>query len=154
MRHLQDLYRQFKTEDQRLQYLFDLRFSDVTCPSCKRKNAYHRHRNQPRYTCSCGDSQIYPRKGTIFENSPIPLGTWFLAVFLLCSSPEKVSARELERALNVSYATAWNMRKKIQSVMPKHEEGMPPSFHAVLKCCILPPTQKKERKSTKKTTHS
>ena len=116
--HIQSFHRRFRNNNQCLQYLFDMRFSSATCTKCKRINAYHKHPTKQCYTCNCGQSQIYPRKGTIFGDSPVPLLKWFYAVFLMCQSRNGISARELERRLDVTYATAWRMSKKIRSVLP------------------------------------
>ena len=112
---IQDFHRRFGSEDQCLSYLFSLRFSEATCPKCGRENAYHKHPTKQCYTCNCGQSHIYPRKGTIFENSPLPLTKWFYAIFLFCKSGD-MPAKELERQLSVAYPTAWRMNKRLQSV--------------------------------------
>ena len=111
VRHIQDFHRHFPTNDVCLEFLFALRFPAVVCSHCTRKNAYHRARNHGRYTCNCGRSQIYPRKGTLFENSPLPLTMWFYALFLLWKTRGEITARELQRKLDVSYSTAWRMMK-------------------------------------------
>ena len=123
VRHIQDLHRRFPTNDACLAYLFDLRFSDVTCPECKRRNSYHRHPVQARYTCTCGDSQIYPCKGTLFENSPLPLTKWFYALFFLWRKQGDVKAVELQRKLRVTYTTAWWMMKRMQSAIEETKLG-------------------------------
>ena len=123
VRHIQDLHRRFPTNDACLEYLFALRFPDVVCPHCGRKNAYHRQTQKQRFICNCGRSQIYPRKGTLFENSPLPLTKWFFALFLLWSEKGFVTPAELQRKLHVTYATAWRMMKKIRAAIPAEKLG-------------------------------
>jgi Mn-dependent DtxR family transcriptional regulator len=44
----------------------------------------------------------------------IPLPKWMLAIYLFCSSGDKVKASELARTLELPNKTAWQMLKKIQ----------------------------------------
>lgn len=64
----------------------------------------------------CGDCrrQFTVRVGTFFEGSHLPLHKWLLAIFMMCSSPEGVSARQLQNSLQVSYKTAWLMCRRIR----------------------------------------
>ena len=65
----------------------------------------------------CGDCrrQFTVRVGTFFEGSHLPLHKWLLAIFMMCSSPTGVSARQLQNSLQVSYKTAWLMCRRIRS---------------------------------------
>lgn len=119
MIHIQDFHRRFRTQDQCLQYLFKLRYPASQCPKCHRKNAYHRHPTKLCFTCNCGRSHIFPCKGTIFGNSPLPLTKWFYAIYLLCTERDGISVKELERRIDTTYPTAWRMAKKIRRVLPK-----------------------------------
>jgi hypothetical protein len=51
--------------------------------------------------------------GTIFEATKLPLTTWFLAMYLLARSKNKVPVLELKRRLGVSYPTAWTIKHKL-----------------------------------------
>ena len=64
----------------------------------------------------CGDCrrQFTVRVGTFFEGSHLPLHKWLLAIFMMCSSPAGVSARQLQNSLQVSYKTAWLMCQRIR----------------------------------------
>ena len=119
VRHIQDFYRRFPSNDACLEYLFALRFPDVVCPECGRKNAYHRQTHNLCFICTCGCSQFYPRKGTLFENSPLPLTQWFFALFFLWSEKGCVTPAELQRKVHVTYATASRMMKRMRSAMPR-----------------------------------
>ena len=118
-----DFYREFSTDDKCLRYLFALRFPHVECTQCGRGNSYSKHPTQARFTCNCGRSQIYPRKDTIFEDSPLPLTTWFYGIFLLSTTDILVTPRMLEQKLDVTYDTAWNMASRIRSALPMEREA-------------------------------
>jgi hypothetical protein len=57
--------------------------------------------------------------GTIFEQTKLPLTTWFLAIHLITQAKTGLSALALKRQLGVSYNTAWSMKHKIMQVIPQ-----------------------------------
>ena len=123
--------RKFGTDDRCLHYVFTARFGAVRCPKCGRANAYHRHKAKQCYTCSCGRSHIYPKKGTLFESSHVPLSLWFRAIFLIARQPA-VTSKEVERRTGVTYPTAWRMTRKIRDRMRGRKNI---SFEALLMRC-------------------
>jgi transposase-like protein len=67
----------------------------------------------------CGEcrKQFTVRRGTIFEDSPIPLHVWFQAAYLLCASKKGISANQLHRTLGVTLQTAWFMGHRLREAM-------------------------------------
>lgn len=67
----------------------------------------------------CGDcrKQFTVRVGTIFEESHLPLHKWLQAIYLMCSSKKGISAKQLERTLEVTYKTAWFLAHRIREAM-------------------------------------
>ena len=67
----------------------------------------------------CGDcrQQFTVRKGTIFEETHLPMTKWLQAIFLMCSSKKGVSAHQLHRTLEVTYKTAWFLAHRIREAM-------------------------------------
>jgi transposase-like protein len=61
--------------------------------------------------------QFTVRKGTIFEESHMPLHKWLQAFHLLCSSKKGISAHQLHRILEVQYKTAWFVAHRIREAM-------------------------------------
>ena len=59
---------------------------------------------------------------TVFENTKLPLSTWFLAMYLMTQSKNSVSALELKRQLGVTYKTAWLLKHKLLQTMLLREE--------------------------------
>jgi transposase len=85
------------------------------CPSCRRERRFHRTRTRASYTCdSCG-LHIHPMKDTIFEKSTTPLRLWFYAMYLAASTRHRISAKQLQRELGVSYGTARRMLGRIRA---------------------------------------
>ena len=55
--------------------------------------------------------------GTVMERSHVPLNKWVLAFFLMASSKKGISARQLQRTIDVTYKTAWFMAHRIREAM-------------------------------------
>lgn len=104
---IKDLKKDFPDDDTCLEYIFKMKY-----PNAK----YYRVKGRKTYADSKGN-QIYPLKGTIFENSSTPLTSWFYAIFLFASSKNGVSAMELQRQLGTTYKCAWRIAKKIRELM-------------------------------------
>jgi transposase-like protein len=67
--------------------------------------------------CGACRRQFTVRAGTIFQSSHIPLHKWLQATYLLCCSKKRISARQLQHILEVSYKTAWLMSHRIKEAM-------------------------------------
>ena len=57
------------------------------------------------------------RKGTIFEDSHLPLRMWLQAIHLLCASKKGISTRQLQRMLGCGMKTAWHLGHRIRLAM-------------------------------------
>ena len=66
--------------------------------------------------------QFSATAGTLFHDSHGPLTDWLLAIYLMDSSKMRISAKEVERMLGMSYETAWNMHDRIGQAMEKPEQ--------------------------------
>ncbi|MCW5725122.1 MAG: IS1595 family transposase [Maricaulaceae bacterium] len=64
----------------------------------------------------CG-KQFTVKVGTVFEHGRIPLCKFLQAAYLMCSSKKGVSAKQLERTLEVTYKTAWFLAHRIREAM-------------------------------------
>jgi len=96
------------------------------CPHCgcmgrvgalkgvKDKKGHERHGLKKCYDCR---KQFTVRKGTLFEDSPIPLHVWFQAAYLMCSSKKGISSNQLHRTLGVTLQTAWFMSHRLREAM-------------------------------------
>jgi transposase-like protein len=57
------------------------------------------------------------RKGSIFEDSHLPLRLWLQAIHLLCASKKGISTRQLQRTLGCGMKTAWHLSHRIRHAM-------------------------------------
>ena len=83
-------------------------------PSKKNPNGVERHGLKKCGSCR---KQFTVRVGTVFESSHVPLTKWLQAAYLMMSSKKGISAKQLERTLEVAYKTAWFMAHRLREAM-------------------------------------
>lgn len=66
------------------------------------------------WKCKGCKRQFSVKVGTIFEDSPLGLDKWLLAVWLIANSKNGISSHELGRALGVTQKSAWFMLPRIR----------------------------------------
>jgi transposase-like protein len=112
-----DLERRFSTEEACRQYLFGLRWPDgFICPRCAGKTAWQATRG--RLVCGNCRHQASVTAGTIFQDSHLPMTTWFRAMWYVTSQKNGVSALGIQRVLGLgSYKTAWALLHKLRRAM-------------------------------------
>jgi len=74
------------------------------------------------FQCHRCHGQTSVTAGTVFQNTRLPLRTWFLAIYLLTQSKNGLSALALKRHLGVSYNTAWLVKHKLMQAMKEHDD--------------------------------
>jgi transposase-like protein len=97
-----------------------MRWSDgiATCPKCGNKEtSFLTTRNTWKCKNKECKKQFSVKVGTIFEQSPIGLDKWLLAVWLLSSAKNGISSYEIHRAIGVTQKTAWFMLHRIRLAM-------------------------------------
>ena len=94
------------------------------CPHCGVVNDAHKIAANPGkkvrlglYRCNACKTQFTVKVGTIFESSHIPLYKWLQAAYLLNSSKKGMSAKQIERILQVTYKSAWFMMHRLRAAM-------------------------------------
>ena len=61
--------------------------------------------------------QFTATAGTIFNDTHLSLQKWMFAVAIMCNAKKGVSAKQLQRDLEVSYKTAWYLEHRIREAM-------------------------------------
>ncbi len=69
------------------------------------------------WRCKSCKAQFTVTVGTVFESSHIPLHKWLQAAYLLNSSKKGISAKQIERTLQISYKSAWFMMHRLREAM-------------------------------------
>ena len=107
----------FSDEDTCRAFLTDLRWpTGVHCLKCDSDRLGY---VQTRHLWRCKDCkyEFGVRKGTIFEDSPIPLSKWLAAMWLYSASKKGRSSHQLAKDLGVTQKSAWHMSHRIRLAM-------------------------------------
>jgi len=83
-------------------------------PSKKNPEGVERHGLKKCRDCG---KQFTVRKGTIFEESHLPLHKWLQAIHLMVSSKKGISSHQLHRVLEITYKSAWFLTHRIREAM-------------------------------------
>jgi transposase-like protein len=98
--------------------LADLRWpGGVECPRCSEKSRLLWLVSRSKWHCYACRYQFSVTAGTLFHSSHLPVWKWFVAVHLMLTAPNGVSANELRRTLGGSYKTAWFAAHRIRAAM-------------------------------------
>jgi len=90
----------------------------VVCPTCgSDKVGVIRSRQKLQCKVTGCRKQFSVKVGTIFEDSPLGLDKWFVAVWCIANAKNGISSMELGRALGVTQKTAWFMLMRIREAM-------------------------------------
>lgn len=122
LRTLQEAVVYFSDPDRAFQYALNFRWPNglVSCPRCgSEKHSFIKTRRI--WMCYGCKKQFSLKVGTIFEDSPITLDKWMMAMWMLANCKNGVSSYELGRTIGVMQRTAWFMLHRIRKSM---EGGM------------------------------
>jgi transposase-like protein len=88
-------------------------------PACPKCGSHRVGEVKTRRLLRCKDcrKQISSKAGTIFEDSPLGLDKWFVAVWAIANCKNGVSSHELGRTIGVTQRTAWFMLHRIRTAM-------------------------------------
>ena len=117
----------FPDENACREYLMMRRWPDgVRCPRCGKSETVY-NINQPwKWECSnkaCRSGNAYRFSilvGTVFENTNVPLETWFKVLYTILQSKKGVSSRQLRRMFfgeRSSLHTAWYVGHRLRAGM-------------------------------------
>lgn len=90
----------------------------IECPKCGNKDVLYMAAYS-RWRCRAGhpSPQFTLKTGTIMEDSPIPLGKWLMAMWMLTNCKNGISSYEVHRAIGVSQKSTWFMLHRIREAM-------------------------------------
>jgi transposase-like protein len=111
----------YANPDNCLDYMVNIRWPEgVACPTCSRTDVVFLA-NQRKWQCKSvhAKRQFSAKVGTIFEDSPIPLEKWLVAVWMLSNCRNGVSSYEIGRTIGVTQKSAWFMMHRIRLAMQR-----------------------------------
>jgi transposase-like protein len=104
---LQAAIRHFSDEQVCIDTVARLRWaSGPECPACGHKEHYYLA-TQKRWKCKECYKQFTVKLGTIFEDSPIKLDKWLIALWMLVNCKNGVSSYEVAKAVGITQKSAW-----------------------------------------------
>jgi transposase-like protein len=125
LNRLQDAVVYFSDPDNCREYFVARRWPNgVTCPHCGSANVLF----QPKYNrWQCGAKhslrQFTLKTGTIFEDSPLGLGKWLMAMWQIVNCKNGISSYEVHRAVGITQKSAWFMDHRIRHALGSSPVG-------------------------------
>src|SRR3954453_20884898 len=115
----------FGTEGACREALFGMRWREgLACPGCGGRS-FCELRTRRLFQCNRCKRQVRLTAGTVFQDTKLPLTTWFAAVYHLTQGKNGISSIELGRRLGVKQGTAWLMKLKLMRAMVAREAAKP-----------------------------
>jgi transposase-like protein len=113
---LQEAILYFSDPNNCIDYLAARRWKDgVVCPTCGAKEvSFVASRRLWQCKTRHPKAQFSIKVGTIFEDSPITLDKWLLAMWMLANCKNGVSSYEISRATGISQKSTWFMLQRIR----------------------------------------
>src|SRR3989344_269718 len=117
------LQKQFPNDGVCLEFIFDALHARI----CSRRvgrdlwtacgGTYRRISARRQFQCSKCRLQIAPTSGTVFHKSDTQLVLWFHAILAFLNAKGGISAKQLERDLEISYKCAWRILGLIRRIL-------------------------------------
>lgn len=108
----------FPSEEKCIKHLENLRWPNgvLVCPLCGSSRKFYKVTRGFKNKCADCTNEFSVRKGTIFEDSKLPLRKWFMAAWLVTSNRKGISSCQLAREIDVTQKTAWFMLSRLREV--------------------------------------
>jgi len=110
----------FADRDNCLKFMVERRWPDgiVKCPTCGSENvSFLSSRRLWQCKTRHPKAQFSIKVGTIFEDSPIGLDKWLMAMWMLANCKNGVSSYEIHRAIGITQKSAWFMLQRLRLVL-------------------------------------
>jgi len=117
---LQQAIVHFADSDNCLRYMMERRWPDgvVKCPTCgSEKVSFLASRRLWQCKTRHPKAQFSIKVGTIFEDSPIGLDKWLMAMWMIANCKNGVSSYEIARSIGITQKSAWFVLHRLRKVM-------------------------------------
>jgi transposase-like protein len=124
-KHLLDATRYFADPNVCVEFVALMRWPDgVTCPHCDgKKVSFLKSRRIWKCMNKECHKQFSVKTFSIFEDSPIALDKWLIAVWLVVNCKNGISSYEIARDLKVTQKSAWFMMHRIRLALKSGNWG-------------------------------
>lgn len=110
---IKSLEKDFTTDEDCLEFIFDAQHNR----KCSCGGSYSLKAGRRQFQCSKCRFQIAPTAYTLFHKSDTSLTLWFKAILTFSNAKSGISAKEIERQLEVTYKTAWRILHLIRKAL-------------------------------------
>ena len=115
----------FGAEEACRRALFEMRWPEgLTCPACGGRS-FCELKSRKLFQCGRCKRQVRLTAGTVFQDTKLPLTTWFAAIYHLTQGKGGISSVELGRRLGVKQGTAWLVKHKLMRATGAREAAKP-----------------------------
>lgn len=115
----------FKDEKTCIAFYEQIRWGgSPVCPHCGSIKAPYRTNRGFRCSEKACAKKFTVKVGTIFQQSHIPLRTWFAAMYLITSHKKGISSLQLHRDLNITQKTAWFLLHRLREMLKAETPAM------------------------------
>jgi transposase-like protein len=116
----------FANPDNCVSYIVARRWPNgvVACPTCNRTDVtYIAARRVWQCKTRHPRAQFSVKVGTIFEDSPLGLDKWLMAMWMVANCKNGVSSWEIHRSIGITQKCAWHMLHRIRLAMQDENGG-------------------------------
>lgn len=129
-----DFFDAFKDEKACQNYLINARWNNgmISCPHCGFERCYtmsiyiQSKEKENVFTYKCSRSSCRKKfsiiGGTIFQNTKVPLRTWFYLIYAWCLAKKNTSSLQAAKNFGVTQKTMWGMQMKIRKLLTQDPE--------------------------------
>ena len=112
-----DILDYYNTEEECRELLEELKWPNGVAYS--RCGSVKATRNSKRHTYECLECfyTFSITSGTALHKTHLPLRKWILGTYFMCASKKGMSAKQIERMLDVTYKTAWYLNHRIRNAI-------------------------------------
>jgi transposase-like protein len=115
-RTINDIAIHFQDKATCIEYITQLRWAGKPkCAFCGHEHVYELKGANKRYKCAKCRKHFSAIKGTIFENSTVPLSKWFMAIFIMSTHRKGISSVQVGRDIGVTQKSAWFMMQRVRN---------------------------------------
>jgi len=96
------------------------------CPKCGKVEGERKHywlATQRRWKCYSCRKQFSVKVDSVFEDSPLGLDKWLVALWMLCNCKNGVSSHEIARELGIAQKNAWHMLHRLRIALQLPNSG-------------------------------
>ena len=119
-KNLHEAVAYFQDEDRCHKLYEQMRFPDgvIVCPKCGQRGAY-RYAGLKAYKCKSKTckAKFSITVGTLLENTKLPLGKWFTALYIISAHKKGVSSLQLAKDLGIGIKAAWFVLQRLREML-------------------------------------